>query len=149
MRTVTVACPGGISPPWLTASTWKVYEAPMPIAARPSKSRGCTTASSPVIGLRENNWLADWVLMRYVTLENRSASTACGKRSRNMSILKDKWYKCKKKKQGFHKSEDCVIFNFFLGSRDYPNHSLIRFHEIKPLRKAKVHRMKSQITKQI
>lgn len=24
MRTVTVACPGGMTPPWSTASTWKV-----------------------------------------------------------------------------------------------------------------------------
>ncbi len=79
MRTVTVACPGGMIPPWSTASTWKVYEAPMPIAARSSKSRVCSTANSPVTGFKENSCLADSVLIRYVTLEKRSESTACKK----------------------------------------------------------------------
>lgn len=76
MRMVTVACPGGMTPPWSMASTWKVKEVPMPIAARSSKSRVCSTASSPVTAFRENSCLADSVLIRYVTLEKRSASVA-------------------------------------------------------------------------
>lgn len=48
----------------------------MPIAARSSKSRVCSIASSPVTAFSENSCLADSVLIRYVTLEKRSASTA-------------------------------------------------------------------------
>lgn len=48
----------------------------MPIAARFSKSRVCSTANSPVRGFRENSCLADSALIRYVTLEKRSESTA-------------------------------------------------------------------------
>lgn len=48
----------------------------MLIAARSSKSGVCNTANSPVTGFRENSCLADSVLIRYVTLEKRSESTA-------------------------------------------------------------------------
>lgn len=57
----------------------------MPIAAKSSKSRVCSTANSPVTGFRENSCLADSVLIRYVTLEKRSKSTAYEKKRREMS----------------------------------------------------------------
>lgn len=48
----------------------------MPRVARFSKSKVCSMASSPVTAFRENSCLADSVLIRYVTLEKRSASIA-------------------------------------------------------------------------
>lgn len=54
-------------------------EVPVPIAARSSKSRVCSMDNTPVTGFRENSSLADSALIRYVTLEKRSESTACGK----------------------------------------------------------------------
>lgn len=77
----------------------------MPIAARSSKSRVCSTANSPVRGFRENSCLADSVLIRYVTLEKRSESTAYEKEEQRVEGEKNNYSSIKEDMCGVMKGK--------------------------------------------